>query len=156
MKKKGFTLLELLITIGIISILSGITIFAINPSKQFGQANNAARFSDINSILSAVGQYTIKNRGALPSDKTDPINGMLGPNYRFIERDATGTGIDLCKALVEEDFLNMFPIDPSLTSETFVNCTTNYHTGYQIKYENSHVSVRAPHAQEGEEIVVTY
>lgn len=156
MKKKGFTLLELLITIGIISILSGITIFAINPSKQFGQANNAARFSDVNSILSAVGQYTIKHRGALPTDPANTIDKQIISTYRFIERDATGTGIDLCKALIEEDFLNVFPIDPSLTGETFVDCNHDYHTGYQIKYQNSHISVRAPHAQEGEEIVVTY
>ena len=154
MKTKGFTLLELLITIGIISILSGITIVAINPAKQFAQANNAQRFNDVNSLLSAVGQYMIKHRGALPVG--DGTVKDMDDNYRFIESSATSTGLDLCTDLVGENFMTLFPIDPSLTGETFVDCDTDYHTGYQIKYENSHVSVRAPYAQEEEEIVVTY
>lgn len=144
---KGFTLLELLITIGIISILSGITIVAINPSKQFAQANDAKRFNDVNSLLSAVGQYTIKHRGAIPSGITS--------DYKLIENDLSGTGVDLCTALVGEDYLNILPTDPSL-EEDFVDCANEYHTGYQIKYENSHISVHAPHAQEETDITVTY
>ena len=142
---KGFTLLELLITIGIISILSGITIVAINPSKQFGQANDAKRFNDVNSLLSAVGQYTIKHRGAIPPG----ING----SYQFIAN--TGTGLDICDELVGEDYLNLLPIDPSL-DDPFVDCANNYNTGYQIKYENSHISVHARYAQEEADITVTY
>lgn len=155
MKTKGFTLLELLITIGIISILSGITIVAINPTKQFAAANDAKRFSDVNTILSAVGQYTIKHRGALPTDPTDPTNGQLTNDYRFIDNDLTGSGIDLCTALVGGDYLNLFPIDPSLTGD-FKDCANPYKTGYQIKYKNSHVSVRAPYAQGEDDITVTY
>lgn len=142
---KGFTLLELLITVGIISILSGITIVAVNPAKQFAQANDANRFNDVNSILSAVGQYTVKHRGAIPPG--------INSTYQFIAN--TGTGLDICEELVGENFLNVLPIDPSLTDE-FIDCGEDYNTGYQIKYENSHVSVHAPHAQEEEDITVTY
>lgn len=143
--KKGFTLLELLITIGIISILSGITIFAINPSKQFGQANDAKRLSDINSILSAIGQYTIKHRGAVPSGLTSDYQRLAN----------TGTGLDLCSELVEEDFLNLFPVDPSLNLP-FVDCATNYDTGYELKYQDGHVYVHAPLSQESGDLTVSY
>jgi len=150
--QKGFTLLELLITIGIIAILSGITIVAVNPQKQFAQANNAKRFNDVNSLVSAIGQYTIKHRGALP---TGPSNDQITSAYRFIENDSSGTGIDLCDALVGGDFMNIFPTDPYL-DENFIDCANTYNTGYQVKYENSHVTVKAPLAQEEEEITVTY
>lgn len=145
MMHKGFTLLELLITIGIIAILSGITIVAINPSKQFAQANNAKRFSDVNTIISAISQYTIKHRGAIPTGLT--------ADYQRISN--TGTGIDLCDDLVGEDFLNLFPIDPSL-SGTFVDCVTAYDTGYQVKYIDGHIFVNAPLAQESVDITISY
>lgn len=151
-KKTGFTLLELLITIGIISILSGITIVAVNPTRQFAKANDANRFNDVNTFISAIGQYTVKHRGALP---TGPGNDQLTATYRMIEKDASGSGIDLCDALVGEDFLNVFPTDPSLDVD-FVNCATDYHTGYQVKYENSHVSVNAPYVQVEGDITISY
>lgn len=153
-KKTGFTLLELLITIGIISILSGITIVAINPTKQFAQANDAKRHSDVTAIISAIGQYTVKHRGALP---TGPSSDQITSEYRFIEKNSlgTGTGIDLCDDLVGEDYLNLFPVDPSL-DVPFVDCETDYQTGYQVKYENSHIYVHAPHAQAEDDITVTY
>lgn len=150
--KQGFTLLELLITIGIISILSGITLVAVNPGRQFGKANDAKRQNDANSLISAVGQYTIKHRGALP---TGSGGDQLTSTYRFIENVAGGTGIDLCDALVGESFINTLPTDPSLT-EDFIDCANPYHTGYQIKYEDSHVSVHAPYAQEEPDITTTY
>jgi len=60
---KGFTLIELLIVIGIIALLAGIVIVAINPARQFAQARNAQRWSNVNAILNAVGQRMADNRG---------------------------------------------------------------------------------------------
>ena len=42
-KKKGFTLIEILVVIGIMAVLATIVIIAINPAKQFAQARNADR-----------------------------------------------------------------------------------------------------------------
>jgi len=58
-KSRGFTLLEILLVVGIIAILAGIVILAINPSRQLAQARDAQRLSDIKQINNALVQYYI-------------------------------------------------------------------------------------------------
>lgn len=64
---KGFTLVELLVVIGIIAILFAVVLVAINPAKRFSEANNARRLSDVNSILNGVLNYTVDQKGSLPA-----------------------------------------------------------------------------------------
>ena len=53
-KSRGFTLLELLIVIGILSLLLSTTILALNPAQMFAQARDTQRISDINTLRSAI------------------------------------------------------------------------------------------------------
>ncbi|MCX6799909.1 MAG: type II secretion system protein, partial [Candidatus Falkowbacteria bacterium] len=62
-KLQGITLLELLITIGIFSILATVLVFAINPVKRFQDSRDLARWSDVNAILSAIKIDKINNFG---------------------------------------------------------------------------------------------
>ncbi len=62
-KNKGFTLIEILVVIGIIAILATIVIIAINPARQFAQARNTQRLSNLNTILNAIGQNMADNKG---------------------------------------------------------------------------------------------
>jgi type IV pilus assembly protein PilA len=62
-RKGGFTLIEILVVIGIIAVLATIVIIAINPAKQFAQARNTQRTSNVNSILNAIGQRMADNKG---------------------------------------------------------------------------------------------
>jgi len=39
-----------------------------NPARQFGQANDTKRRSDLTAILNAIGQYGASNSGQLPSE----------------------------------------------------------------------------------------
>jgi prepilin-type N-terminal cleavage/methylation domain-containing protein len=62
-KTRGFTLIEILVVIGIIAILAAVVIIAINPARQFAQARNSQRESNVNTILNAIGQNLADNRG---------------------------------------------------------------------------------------------
>ena len=55
--KKGFTLLELLIVIGILAILSTTMILVINPAEMLRKARDSQRISDLSTLKSAIAYY---------------------------------------------------------------------------------------------------
>ena len=50
-KQSGFTLIEILVVLGILAIILAIVLVAINPGRQFSQANNTQRRNDVNAVL---------------------------------------------------------------------------------------------------------
>lgn len=62
-KQAGFTMLELLVVIGIISVLFAIVLIAVNPARQFKKSRDANRRNDVRALLNAVWQYGIDNKG---------------------------------------------------------------------------------------------
>lgn len=55
--KKGFTLLELLIVIGILAILSTTVVLVINPAQLLKKARDSQRISDLNTVKTAIAYY---------------------------------------------------------------------------------------------------
>jgi prepilin-type N-terminal cleavage/methylation domain-containing protein len=77
--KKGFTLIELLIVIAIITILAAAIIVGINPARHFAAARNATRWSQMNTIATAIYSYAVEHGGAFPTDPEEPTEYCIGP-----------------------------------------------------------------------------
>lgn len=144
--RRGFTLIELLLVIGIIAILASIVIVAINPTKQLGDARDAQRRSDVNTILNAVYQYAIDNNGNLPSDipeGTDPETD----SDQICATGQTCGGVSL--DVLTGSYLVSIPLDPSVASSS---SGTNY---YIMQDANGRITVSAPGAEQADSISVT-
>ena len=67
---KGFTLIELLVVITIIITLSVTVFVALNPGQRLKDARDARRTADADSILTAIHQAIVDNKGSAPSALT--------------------------------------------------------------------------------------
>src|SRR5438046_1414103 len=68
--ESGFTLIELLIVIVVIAALAVTVFVALNPVKRTQDAREARRTSDVETILTAIHEYIVDNKGALPGTLT--------------------------------------------------------------------------------------
>ena len=132
-------MIELLVVIGIIAILAGVVIVALNPGRQFAQARNTQRWSNVNTILNAISQNMADNKGnftctagALPTTST--------------EMGTAGYNIEGC---ISPTYVSIMPTDP--TAGTAAN------TRYYVVYSTStrRVTISAPDAELSEAITVT-
>src|SRR3990172_8431905 len=63
--KKGFTLIEILLVVAILSVLLVVVFAALNPAQRLAEARNARRWNDVNQVLTAVHECVIDNNGSL-------------------------------------------------------------------------------------------
>lgn len=79
--RKGFTLVELLVVIGIIALLISILLPSLGKARQ--QAQTAACMSNLRSIGQLVAIYQAENKGVFPPLSTYANSGgFTGSNYR--------------------------------------------------------------------------
>ncbi|OGM91246.1 hypothetical protein A2755_02485 [Candidatus Wolfebacteria bacterium RIFCSPHIGHO2_01_FULL_48_22] len=84
MKKTGFTLVELLIVIGILAILTAAVVVILNPAELLRQARDSQRFSDLDSVKNAISLYLV--------DVTDPSVGSSCYMYTGATTTTTNCG----------------------------------------------------------------
>jgi type IV pilus assembly protein PilA len=146
--KKGFTLIELLVVIGILSILLAITLIAINPARQFGQANNTNRRSAVLQILNSIHQFVAENQGQLPAE----VSGLTaGAATLFNSTNFP----NLCSQLMPT-YIPALPTDPSLNVANITTCAGTWDTGYDIARDaQNRITVSAPTTDNSAVITVT-
>jgi prepilin-type N-terminal cleavage/methylation domain-containing protein len=132
----GFTLLEILLVVGIISLLAGIVIVAINPGKQLASVRNTQRKSDLKQLNSAITQYYIGEQ-EYPADVQSATTyteicdtgNVPGPQETIV----CGSLADL--SVLVPTYITAIPVDPQGASTTaFINTAyaAEGGTGYYV------------------------
>ncbi len=80
--KKGFTLLELLIVIGILAILSTTMIIVINPAEMLKKARDSQRIADLSTLKTAIILYV--------TDVSNPNIGSDTYSFSMVSTQCAG------------------------------------------------------------------
>lgn len=115
-KLKGFTLIELLVVITIISTLAVVVFVALNPGQRLKDSRDARRTSDVDSILTAIHQYIVDNKGSAPAglSTTEQQLGTAASGCAVATGGCAVTAtacLDLTTALGK--YLKSIPTDPN-------------------------------------------
>ncbi len=150
---RGFTLIEILVVIGMLAILSTVVLVAVNPLRQFAQARNSQRQSNVAAVLNALSERIADNGGSFTAPgNTDPSCATTLPASPTVISDDSKTGLDLRSCLVST-YLSELPYDPSSGSNTCSDstCSTgHYSLGYTAQADSAtnRITVCAPGAAE--------
>lgn len=136
---KGFTLIEILLVVAIIAILAGIVIIAVNPNKQLQDAHVTQRKADVNTILNAVYQYAVDNKGSMPGSNipTSPTAALEICALTVSATCITDGLADLSSLISTQTYMTSMPIDPAGNAANGA--------GYTIqKTTNGRITIAAP------------
>ncbi len=160
-KDSGFTLIEILVVIGIIAVLAAIVVIAINPSRQFAQARNTDRTASIQTILNAVGQRIADNKGLFRSTTDTVCTSAMDIStsttaMTIASSTATNINIINLRPCLVPTYMSELPVDPT-TGVPWTTTTDTYNTGYTIAKDatTGRITVTAPVANSASELSQT-
>lgn len=152
-KAQGFTLIEILVVIGIIAVLAAIVIIAINPARQFAQSRNSQRGANAQTILDGIGQRLADNKGVFAGG-TPNCPTLTANTVYSITNTSGASNIDL-SCLTPTYIPTALPFDPSVAGAHWTSAT-DYDTKYSVEVDaNGRFTVSAPGAEIGTTITLT-
>ncbi|MEK7608209.1 MAG: prepilin-type N-terminal cleavage/methylation domain-containing protein [Patescibacteria group bacterium] len=145
--RKGLTLIEIVISVALITVVVGIGLIAGNPGGQLAKARNSQRQFHLQAVMNGIrqkmadtsgGAFTC-SAGAIPTTSTK----MAVSSY------------NIAPCLIPT-YVPTMPFDPSATGAHF-SSTTDYDSGYNILRNAStgQITVSAPSAELNQTISVT-
>ena len=140
-KKPGYLLLELMPVLSVLAALALIVLLAINPKKQFQEARNIKRRTDITQLADVFASHAREEGRALLLQA--PLT--------------TGSGIEICGDTVTGSCANLLPIGhlrPTFITTIPIDPTStdpdihNEHTRYFLKRTSGKgFTISAPNAE---------
>jgi type IV pilus assembly protein PilA len=127
-KKRGFTLIEILVVIGIIALLSAIVLVAVNPSRQFKLARDSQRVSNMNTIINSIHQNMAEHKGTFMCNGAMRVIPTIAT---VIQSSATPNDPGDIASCIIPNYVSSLPFDPSIPGAHFTS-VTDYMTGYEI------------------------
>lgn len=134
--RQAFTLLELLLVIGMIAVVASIVMSAIDPASKLAEARDTKRRVEIRELQNAITQYLIDDNVLrnIPNGIGNAINvcrESVDPN------DCTGAGTGYSLSALVPLYVVSLPVDPAETNPQ--------ETGYGIYlYNNQLIYVCSP------------
>lgn len=140
MNRRAFTLLELVIVLGILALLFSMIFVALNPSRKIAESRNARRRVDIEALANAIILHK-EDEGLFPSGIDDQARMIVTASSSSCSVPCPPAGsiagcIDLSNALTHE--LAKIPEDPKATDER---------TLYYVRYKDKQLEVGACNAE---------
>jgi prepilin-type N-terminal cleavage/methylation domain-containing protein len=158
---KGFTLIEVLISVSIVALIATTLIIATNPNEIFKQARDSRRMADLTALSTAIslyvnsgssinmdGQGGITCKGgsnqkvyvSIPNNQTPPQNLPLGWSYGQVTStnlkkiDGTGWIPINFATLVGGSPISSLPVDPinSFTKNLFYSYTCKSNGAFEL------------------------
>lgn len=116
--RQGFTLIEILLVVAILSILLVVVFAALNPATRLAETRNARRWNDVNQILTALHECVIDNNGSLTVcglSSTLALSqiGTCLSGGATLCTGAAAACLDLDADVDLNPYLASFPLDPS-------------------------------------------